>query len=78
MQPHIERLIAEKAELDGRITRLVAFFGGSTEALNASISAHAKKLMYEQAAVMQRYSAILGERLKDGGADVAGERQTKD
>ncbi len=60
LQPHQERVVAEKAELDEKITKLDAFL--NTEACEKLDLAEQKRLQ-EQYLIMQQYSGILGERI---------------
>lgn len=60
MQPHQQRVIAEKAELDVRIEKLAAF--RLTEAYKA-LAAADRELLKQQYRAMQRYSNVLGERI---------------
>lgn len=66
MQPHEERVIAEKAELDGRITNLKAFF--DTE-IFATMNHYDAGMMLRQHSLMVQLSAVLGERIKRFPAD---------
>lgn len=55
-----ERVIAEKAELDQRLTRLRAFLTSDT--FN-TVSEPEQDLLYRQVGVMAQYSRILSERI---------------
>lgn len=60
MQPHQERVVKERAELDEKISKLSKFIGTDTfQALPLS----EQTLLREQRDVMNRYSSILGERI---------------
>lgn len=61
MQPHIERMIEEKEQLDERRDRLVAFF--ETNIFNSLDDAE-KGRMRAQANFMLRYSEVLGDRIE--------------
>jgi len=67
MQPHQERVIAEKGELDGNRQRLTAFIGGETY---RSLDKTERSRLNRQLEAMTLYSNILGERIAaftDGG-----------
>lgn len=54
------RVVAEKAELDGKLTALVAFFDSP---VFAGLDGSEKNRLSRQAVAMQAYSSILGERI---------------
>lgn len=58
---HVERIIAEKKELDERLDKLYAFF--ESDSL-AKVPLDEQTLMREQADIMASYSCVLEERLK--------------
>lgn len=60
LQPHQQRVVVEKAELDGKLTKLTAFFG--TEAFANLDDAEMNRLQ-RQADHMKAYSDVLGERI---------------
>lgn len=60
LKPHEERVVAEKAELDDRLAKLDAF--GRTP-LFASLPADEQGRLNRQHALMEQYSAVLGERI---------------
>ena len=60
LQPHQQRVVAEKAELDEKLTKLDAF--GRTP-LFALLPADEQGRLNRQHSVMEQYSAILGERI---------------
>lgn len=60
MQPHEERVIAEKKELDDKIVKLSKFlFSETAEFIEEADAA----LLVEQHHVMRKYSAVLGQRI---------------
>ena len=59
--PHQQLVIEEKAELDGRLERLRAFFGTG---FFANLDAAERNRMQRQAVAMQKLSDILGERIE--------------
>ena len=60
MEPHQKRVVAEKADLEGKIERLTNFLG--TERF-ASLDADEQDRMRRQLGHMSAYSAVLGERI---------------
>lgn len=62
LQPHQQRVVAEKAELDDKLAKLNAF--GRTP-LFASLPADEQGRLNRQHLLMEQYSAVLGERIAD-------------
>lgn len=60
MQEHQKRVVAEKEELDGRLTKLIAFFD---TAIFAGLDSEEQDRMRRQSAAMTDYSVVLGERI---------------
>lgn len=60
MQPHQERVVNEKAELDEKLDKLEAFF---ITPLFIGIDFEERYRLQRQAEVMTEYSIILGERI---------------
>jgi len=60
MQPHQQRVVDEKAELDEKLTKLDAF--GRTP-LFASLPPDEQGRLNRQHSLMEQYSAVLGERI---------------
>ncbi len=60
MQPHQERVVAEKAELDAKIEKLSEFIPGS---IMGSLPAAEQSRLRIQLHIMQAYSTVLGERI---------------
>lgn len=60
MQPHQQRVVDEKSELDDRHAKLLAFFGSP---IYASLSADEQARLSQQAYFMSAYSGVLGERI---------------
>ena len=60
LQPHQQRVVDEKGELDERLTKLIAFFDSS---VFNGISANEQGRMKRQAEHMTNYSVVLGERI---------------
>ncbi len=60
MQPHQQRVVDEKAELDDKITKLKAFTEGG---VFQSLDKLDKDLLESQLVVMVPYSAILSQRI---------------
>lgn len=60
MQPHQERVVAEKSELDVRIGKLSSFLGTT---LYQSLPADEQDRLSRQFSLMRGYSDVLGERI---------------
>lgn len=60
LQPHQQRVVDEKAELDGKIVKLVAFFETPIFA-NIDPDEHAR--LKNQVIAMTTYSSILAQRI---------------
>lgn len=60
LQPHQQRVVDEKTELDERLTKLIAFFNSP---IFAGLPADEQYLMKRQADHMTSYSVVLGERV---------------
>lgn len=60
MQPHQQRVVDEKADLDGKIDRLTAFLDAGRPEF---VPMEEWQRMHEQRALMRGYSRILGERI---------------
>lgn len=61
MQPHQQRVVDEKAELDTRATALSSFIGHSP--VFATLDPAEQERLKEQNDVMWQYSEILGARI---------------
>lgn len=61
LKPHEQRVVAEKAELDEKITKLKAFMKSET---GLSIPAIDHGLLRQQAEAMESYSWFLGLRIR--------------
>lgn len=64
MRSWLERVREEKKDLDDKIAKLESFM--QTVPNNLDISIHSMYLLSEQLVIMQRYSYVLGERIKEG------------
>lgn len=60
LAPHQLRVLAEKAELESRLTKLQSFFGSS---IFAGLGSQERGRLQKQAALMAAYSEVLGERI---------------
>lgn len=60
MLPHQQRVVDEKAELDAKLTKLVAFFSNP---LWETLPTDEQARLTRQSEVMREYSSILGERI---------------
>ena len=65
MKPYQERVLEEKAELDEKLKKLLAFQG--TEAFAATPADEQERLI-RQSVAMDEYSVVLGERITAFGA----------
>jgi len=61
MQPHQERVVAEKKELDEKRDKLGKFIDGDTF---STLPVPEKDRLIRQAVAMTDYSVILGERIE--------------
>lgn len=61
MQPHQERVVAEKDELDDKLAKLTKFVEGSD--VFTQLPEAEKSRLVKQAGVMREYSDVLGERI---------------
>lgn len=60
MQPHQERVVAEKSELDEKVEKLGSFVHGS---VYASLAEPERKRLMRQLCLMRDYSTVLGDRI---------------
>jgi hypothetical protein len=60
MQPHQQRVVDEKKELDEKSSKLNAFFN---TAIFDKLSSEEQDRMHRQYELMVQYSAVLGERI---------------
>lgn len=60
LQPHQQRVVIEKAELDEKLAKLYAFMNGD---LYQSIDTAEKVRLEDQTDIMEAYSRLLGERI---------------
>jgi hypothetical protein len=60
LKPHQERVVAEKAELDEKHAKLIAF--GQSEQF-ASVDPAEQERLKRQSKIMDEYSQVLGERI---------------
>jgi len=64
MQPHQQRVVDEKAELDEKLTKLRAFMpDDESNKIFMGLPQDEKVRLIRQEAVMSEYSEILGERI---------------
>jgi hypothetical protein len=61
MQPHEQRVVDEKHELDEKIAKLDKFISGSPNF--EGLEAEDKELLQDQQRVMITYSVLLGRRI---------------
>jgi hypothetical protein len=62
MQPHQERVVTEKQELDAKISKLEAFVTGS---IFAALQADEQDRLTRQLTLMTQYPAVLQERISN-------------
>jgi hypothetical protein len=62
MQPHQQRVVDEKTELDERLMKLIAFFDNP---IFAGLPADEQDRLKRQKEHMAGYSDVLGERIAD-------------
>lgn len=60
MQAHQERVVTEKAELDGKIERLKTF---TASEMFQTLHPEERGRMVRQLEIMQQYSSVLAERI---------------
>jgi hypothetical protein len=60
MQPHQERVVAEKKELDDKLSKLNAFLTGTTF---STLPEDERQRLQRQSKLMGQYSGVLGERI---------------
>ena len=63
MQAHQQRVVDEKSELDGRLTKLLAFIDGGQGTTFKSLNEPERERLCRQGAVMREYSDILADRI---------------
>jgi hypothetical protein len=63
MQPHQQRVVEEKAQLDKKLVKLHAFCFGSDTTIFGSLSPEERDRLEDQYTAMKQYSDILGKRI---------------
>lgn len=63
MQPHEQRVVTEKQELDEKLGKLKAFCFDPGSPVFKGLSPEDRNLLEDQYAIMERYSKILGQRI---------------
>lgn len=63
MQPHEQRVVTEKNELDEKLGKLHAFCHAPSTPIFDSLPLEDRDLLTEQYEVMDRYSRVLGKRI---------------
>lgn len=61
MQPHEERVVIEKQELDEKLAKLAVFSQGNS--IYKELPNEDRELLESQYLVMEQYSKILGQRI---------------
>jgi len=60
LQPHQQRVVTEKAELDEKLDKLIAFFATPTF---GSLPSDEQQRLASQCEYMGKYAVVLGERI---------------
>lgn len=63
MQPHQERVVAEKQELDDKLAKLKTFVFTGDREIFKSLDPRERDRLENQYTAMEKYSKILGERI---------------
>jgi hypothetical protein len=63
MQPHQERVVAEKSELDGKLEKLLAFIDCGKGAIYSTLVTEERERLTTQARIMKEYSDVLADRI---------------
>lgn len=63
MQPHEQRVVTEKQELDEKLSKLKAFCFAPGSPVFKGLPPEDRDLLEGQYTVMEKYSMILGERI---------------
>lgn len=65
LQPHQQRVVDEKADLDEKVAKLAAFIAtfDNPNSVFAALSEPERHRLYDQHRAMVTYSTILGERI---------------
>ncbi len=65
MQPHEERVVTEKKELDEKLVKLKVFcFSSPANPIFTSLPPEDRDLLEDQFTIMGKYSEILGKRIE--------------
>ncbi len=66
LQPHQQRVVEEKKELDEKLDRLYAFVNAENQtAIFKMLPVRERNRLHRQCAIMEEYSNILGSRIAD-------------
>jgi hypothetical protein len=63
MQPHQERVVTEKKELDEKLEKLLAFIGAGRGPIFLKLFTEEQQRLTTQARIMKEYSDILADRI---------------
>lgn len=63
MQPHQERVITEKKELDEKLEKLLAFIDAGKGPIYSKLVTEERQRLTTQARIMKEYSDILADRI---------------
>ena len=61
MEPHQERVVVEKKELDEKLEKLMAFIGGP---VFLTLDRYEQDRLHRQSDLMDKYSGVLAERIE--------------
>jgi hypothetical protein len=63
MQPHQQRVVDEKRELDSKLEKLMAFIASETGKIFSGLVTEERQRLTTQARIMKEYSDVLGDRI---------------
>lgn len=63
MQPHQERVVAEKKELDEKLEKLLTFIDAGKGPIFSTLITEERQRLTTQARIMKEYSDILADRI---------------
>jgi hypothetical protein len=63
LQPHQQRVVDEKSELDSKLEKLLAFIDGGSGKIYNGLNTEERERLTTQARIMREYSDILTDRI---------------
>jgi hypothetical protein len=63
LQPHQQRVVDEKTELDSKLEKLLAFIGAGSGPIFSKLVGEEQQRLTTQARIMREYSDILADRI---------------